>query len=235
MVTRRSFLAGGATAALAQVIGGAVPGVKITGIETFATKVPEGSAPDPLRIYRYAVTRVTTDAGVTGTSFIGIEPNLLERWVKPSLVGEDLFAVDRHMKYLQMQSGESRTQSWSGVEHAMWDAIGRLAGRPVAELLGKARDRLRIYRTTVFPGQQDQSDVPYEKQAAFAARLKQTGYTAMKIRAWRPRPPQRAARRSVPSRPVASRRPRRPRASGPRASRPARRARGPGSEGRRRP
>lgn len=188
MVSRRSFLSGGAAALLAQQMAGAVPGVKITGIETFSTKVPEGGSPDPLRIYRYAVTRVTTDAGVTGTSFIGIDPNLLERWVKPSLIGEDLFAVDRHMKYLQMQSGESRTQSWSGVEHALWDAIGRIAGRPVAELLGKARDRLRIYRTTVFPGKQDQSDVPYEKQAGFASRLKQNGYTAMKIRAWRPRP-----------------------------------------------
>jgi L-alanine-DL-glutamate epimerase-like enolase superfamily enzyme len=70
----------------------------------------------------------------------------------------------------------------------MWDAIGRITGRPVAELLGKATDRLRIYRTTVFPGKQDQSDVPYETQAAFAAKLKNAGYTAMKIRAWRPRP-----------------------------------------------
>jgi len=58
----------------------------------------------------------------------------------------------------------------------------------VAELLGKARDRLRIYRTTVFPGKQDQSDVPYERQAEFALRLKNNGYTAIKIRAWRPRP-----------------------------------------------
>ena len=50
----------------------------------------------------------------------------------------------------------------------MWDAIGRISGRPVADLLGRARDRLRIYRTTVFAGKQDQSDVPYATQAAFA-------------------------------------------------------------------
>ena len=49
-------------------------------------------------------------------------------------------------------------------------------------------DRLRVYRTCVFPGKQDQSDVPYERQAEFAVRLKNAGYTAMKIRAWRPRP-----------------------------------------------
>jgi len=168
--------------------GGPAPAVKITNIETFTVRVPDGGSPDPLKAYRYPVTRVHTDAGVTGTSFIGIAPDLLNGWVKPTLVGDDLFAMDRHMRHLQMNSGESRTQGWSGVEHAMWDAIGRLAGRPVAELLGKARDRLRIYRTTVFPGKQDQSDVPYELQAEFALRLKNNGYKAIKIRAWRPMP-----------------------------------------------
>ena len=136
----------------------------------------------------YQVTRVHTDAGVTGTSFLGCPPALLQRWVKPTLVGDDLFAVDRHLKRLQMQRGESGVQAWSGVEHAMWDAIGRACNRPVANLLGGYRDRLRVYRTCVFPGKQDQSDVAYETQAQFAVRLKNAGYTAMKIRAWRPRP-----------------------------------------------
>jgi L-alanine-DL-glutamate epimerase-like enolase superfamily enzyme len=185
MVTRRSAvgLLGAALASAAQASR-----VTITNIESFTVRVPDGGAPDPLRAYRYAVTRVHTDGGVIGTSFIGIAPDLLNNWVKPTLVGDDLFAMDRHMRRLQMNSGESRTQGWSGVEHALWDAIGKLTGRPVAELLGKARDRLRIYRTTVFPGKQDQSDVPYERQAEFALRLKNSGYTAIKIRAWRPRP-----------------------------------------------
>ena len=61
-------------------------------------------------------------------------------------------------------------------------------GLPVARLLGGYRDRLRVYRTCVFPGKPDQSDVPYETQAEYAVRLKQTGYTAMKVRAWRPTP-----------------------------------------------
>jgi D-galactarolactone cycloisomerase len=70
----------------------------------------------------------------------------------------------------------------------MWDAMGRVASLPVAKLLGGVRDRLRVYRTCVFPGKQDQSDVAYETQAAYAARLKAAGYHAIKIRAWRPRP-----------------------------------------------
>jgi D-galactarolactone cycloisomerase len=125
---------------------------------------------------------------VSGTSFLGCPEQLLNGWVRPTLVGEDLFAVDRHLKRLQMQRGESGVQAWSGVEHAMWDAIGRVCGQPVARLLGGYRDRLRVYRTTVWDGKQDQSDVAYEKQAEFAVRLKTAGYTAMKIRAWRPNP-----------------------------------------------
>ncbi|HUQ93536.1 MAG TPA: mandelate racemase/muconate lactonizing enzyme family protein [Bryobacteraceae bacterium] len=164
------------------------PRIRVTDIESFSCAIPSQGPPDPLKLYRFAVTRVFTDAGITGTSFLACPRDGLERWVKPVLVGDDLFAVDRHLQRLQMERGESGVQYWSGVEHAMWDAIGKAMGRPVAELLGGARTRLRVYRTSVFPGKQDQSDVPYEKQAAFAARLEKSGYTAMKIRAWRPRP-----------------------------------------------
>ncbi len=190
MLSRRSFLSSATAAALAAPLEllAAQPKVKITDVESFAVRIPPGPNPDPHADYNYGVTRVRTDAGVTGTSFIGCPPDMLRNWVKPTLVGDDLFAVDRHLKRLQMQRGESGVQAWSGVEHAMWDAIGKVAGQPVARILGAARDRLRIYRTCVFPGKQDQSDVPYERQAEYAARLKNAGYHAMKIRAWRPRP-----------------------------------------------
>jgi len=163
--------------------------IRITGIESFTVQLPhEGREPHPHKLYRYPVTRVHTDAGITGTSFLGVPADLLASWVRPTLVGDDLFAVDRHLKRLQMQRGEAGAQLWSGVEHALWDAIGRATGRPVAHLLGGARDRLRIYRTCVWPGKPDQSDVAYDTQAQYAARLKKAGYTAMKVRAWRPRP-----------------------------------------------
>ncbi len=67
----------------------------------------------------------------------------------------------------------------------MWDLP---SGAPLAGLWrtfwAGSKDRLRVYRTcTIFPGQQDQSDVAYETQAQHAhVRLGQAGYTAMKIR-----------------------------------------------------
>ena len=194
MFTRRAIL-GGAAAAGVQVllepvraVAAEARRVRITDIESFHVIVPSTGERDPDRSYTYPVTRVHTDAGVTGTSFIACPQDILQRWVKPTLVGQDLFAVDRHISRLQMERGESGVQTWSGVEHAMWDAIGRIAGQPVAKLLGGSRDKLRVYRTSVFPGKQDQSDVAYETQAKFASRLKQSGYTGIKIRAWRPRP-----------------------------------------------
>ncbi|MGI8990342.1 MAG: mandelate racemase/muconate lactonizing enzyme family protein [Bryobacteraceae bacterium] len=179
-LTRRAFLALAALAAEAKR-------VRITDVESFRIRLPRSGDPE-LQNFDYAVSRVHTDAGVMGTAFIGCPQEILQSWVKPTLVGQDLFAVDRHINRLQMNRGESGVQVWSGVEHAMWDAIGRIANRPVAKLLGGAKDKLRVYRTTVWPGKLDQSHVPYETQAKFAVRLKEAGYTGMKVRAWRPHP-----------------------------------------------
>lgn len=52
-----------------------------------------------------------------------------------------------------MQRREPGVQGWPGVEHAVWDAIGRAAGLPVARLLGGNRDRLMVDRARVCPGQ----------------------------------------------------------------------------------
>jgi len=173
--------------------------VRITDIESFQVRVPGGNADDPMKNFVYGVSRVYTDAGVTGTAFLPCPGDILRRWVKPTLVGQDLFAIDRHVNRLQALRGESGVQIWSGVEHAMWDAVGKIANLPVAKLLGGARDKLRVYRTTVWPYsaaalaakpllESDQQEVPYETQAKFAVRLKENGFTGMKIRAWRPKP-----------------------------------------------
>ena len=196
-VGRRTWLKGGVAALTAQIleplraVAGEVKRVRITGVEAFRVKVPGGAL--------FSVSRVHTDAGITGTSFVPCADDVLNRFVKPVLVGEDLFAIDRHMARLQAFRGESGVQDWSGIEHALWDAAGRIAGRPVAQLLGGTRDRLRVYRTTVWPRKKpaasgalplesDQADIAYETQAAFAVRLKENGFSGIKVRAWRPNP-----------------------------------------------
>jgi L-alanine-DL-glutamate epimerase-like enolase superfamily enzyme len=74
------------------------------------------------------------------------------------------------------------------LEHALWDAIGKIAGQPVWRLLGGPRASLKTYVTVVWRGNADQSQVAYRDQADFALRLKKAGFAGMKIRAWRPDP-----------------------------------------------
>ena len=205
MLTRRDLFRGAAAALTlplldpVRAVAAEVKRVRITDVESFSVRVPGGDANDQMKNFVYGVSRVHTDAGVTGTAFLPCPDDILRRWVRPTLVGQDLFAIDRHVDRLQAWRGESGVQIWSGVEHAMWDAVGKIANRPVASLLGGARDKLRVYRTTVWPYsaealakkpllESDQQEVPYEAQAKFAVRLKSNGFTGMKIRAWRPKP-----------------------------------------------
>jgi L-alanine-DL-glutamate epimerase-like enolase superfamily enzyme len=74
------------------------------------------------------------------------------------------------------------------VEHAVWDAIGRIANQPVYKLLAGPRDRLKTYLTCVWSGPADQSHVPAKDQVAMALKIQKAGFNAMKMRIWRPDP-----------------------------------------------
>lgn len=186
-LTRRQVLALGGTA-LAGIVTQRLKGVdadsgraRITGVDVFSIRLPL-SKEDEEQGKRgwYSVTRIDTDAGVHGYSFVDTSPEALDSQLRPMLVGKDLFAVEDHF--------ESGLIQWGGVEHAVWDAIGRVAGQPVYRLLGGASDRVRAYLTCVWPGNADQSQVSYETQAEMAVRIKKAGFHGMKIRAWRPNP-----------------------------------------------
>ena len=154
--------------------------VKISGIDIYPIRLPAtgdelaaGAQAD------YNVVEVSTDAGVKGFSFAGPAISALPG-VRALLVGQDLFAIERHL--------DNGLEKWGGVEHALWDAIGRIAKQPVYRLLGGARDRVTPYITCVWSGKADQQHISYREQAEQALRLKKAGYKGMKIRAWRPNP-----------------------------------------------
>lgn len=165
--------------------------VRITRIEGFPIQIPvpaEEAATG--KIHRYGVVRVETDAGVRGYSFAGYARGL-EQTLFRDLAGKDLFALNDHLKAGLGQAG--------GVEHAIWDAIGKIARQPVYRLLGGSQTRVKAYLTCVWGGmwggkrggveyKADQSNVPYAAQAEMALRAKRAGFKGMKIRAWRPRP-----------------------------------------------
>ncbi len=183
--TRRDFLrvAAATTATLLgpiRSLAAAVKPVRITEVDIFPIEIPVSRAEHDAGLdHQYTVVRIGTDAGVRGYSFAG--PGRVDVGeVCKVLVDQDLFAVERHLRRDLIQ--------WGGVEHAVWDAIGKVAGQPVYKLLGGAADRVKAYITCVWKGKLDQSHVPYEEQARMAVKLKEAGFKGMKIRAWRPEP-----------------------------------------------
>jgi len=155
--------------------------VRITNIDIFNISIPTPQEMlDRGVINSYTVAAVDTDAGVRGYSFAGPPPKLLERTIRPTLVGKDLFAIDDHLK--------AGLIDWGGLEHALWDAVGKIAGEPVYRLLGGSKSAITVYLTCVWRGKEDQSEVPYHAQAEMAARIQKAGFKGMKIRAWRPNP-----------------------------------------------
>src|SRR5689334_3346366 len=100
MISRRDIMRAAACAVTGQLsqplraLAAAAGRVRITNVESYRVLVPtSGADREGPQESNYAVTRVHTDAGITGTSFIACPAEILERWVKPTLVGDDLFAV----------------------------------------------------------------------------------------------------------------------------------------------
>jgi len=185
--SRRTFLA--ASGAVASALNGpvrlaaaAAGPVRIKNIEIFPIEIPIPQ--EELEMGKYARNtffEVETDVGVRGWCFDrGTDYRVLDREIRPALVGKDLFAIEPHLK-----AGLGR---WGGVEQAIWDAIGKIAGQPVYRLLGGSKSRLKVYLTCVWRGKADQSQVSYKDQAEIALKIKKAGFSGLKIRAWRPNP-----------------------------------------------
>lgn len=175
-LSRRSLLGG----LFGGALHAAVKPVRIVDVDLFRIDIPVTPAEAAAGLmHRYDVAKVVTDAGVTGYSFAGAPPQMLPA-VKEVLVGKDLFNVDGHLR--------EGLGKWGGVEHAVWDAIGKIAGQPACKLLGAPNDRVTAYLTCVWPGPADQQQIPYADQVKMAVKIKSAGFKGMKIRAWRPSP-----------------------------------------------
>ncbi len=120
--------------------------MKITGIETFVV--------DRAANVCFVFVRLTTDAGLVGVGEATLE------WQEKSvvaaieelgvyLIGEDPFRIELAWERMYRNCawpGVVRYTAMSGVEHAMWDIVGKAVGQPVYNLLGgKVRERIKCY------------------------------------------------------------------------------------------
>ena len=155
----------------------------ITAIENFKVRVPWPKEEVGAGVLNnFDIVRITTDSGITGFATgtaRSIRAEDLQK-VKETFIGNTPFALERHLRPHLIKCAT--------VEHALWDIIGKMAGMPVHKLWGGDRTEIKCYLTCVWPGEQDQSDVPYQRQADDVLHYKEKGFRALKMRAWRPTP-----------------------------------------------
>jgi galactonate dehydratase len=137
----------------------------------------------------WCVVRVETDEGVTG---IG-ESSTTEPFMAASVVarlaewmiGRDPSRIQEvwqqaYQRYFNVRGGNLLLCAISGIEQALWDIKGKVAGLPVYELLGGAvRDRVPVYVNHMFFG----GDLAYDPAAwaERAAAAVDRGFRAIKI------------------------------------------------------
>ena len=155
--------------------------IKITDVRIVPLKVLKelGSYPDwlgnprPIRIGGGAITEIHTDQGVTGIGPGNMDIALLPA-VKNLLVGADPFDVDLHAARLYgIQAAGNR--GTAGVEIALWDLIGKVAGQPLYKLWGGGRDQVPAYASML------RLSSP-EERADQAVKMKSKGWQAIKFR-----------------------------------------------------
>ena len=118
---------------------------------------------------------VETDAGITGVS---ASPSFgggldYETPLEIFLVGEDphdVGTIRRKLEDLRLLG----PRPWH-VEIALWDVIGKDAGKPIYELLGGRRRELRAYAST---GERQ----PVEERLAYVDERVEAGFEAVKLR-----------------------------------------------------
>lgn len=130
--------------------------------------------------------KLTTDDGAIGwgqtsTYNADITAQVFHRQVAPWVLGQsadDIQAlIDRVEEKEHKYPGSYRCRALAGLDTALWDLHGRLAGKPVVELLGGKPGRLRAYASSM------KRDITPEQEAERLVRLRdEFGFTAFKWR-----------------------------------------------------
>jgi L-rhamnonate dehydratase len=142
------------------------------------------------------LVRVRTDEGVVGIGEADTSPyvartmvempssHAIARGVRELLVGEDPLQIDRIWQLLfhgtdHYGRGGAALHVISAIDIALWDICGKVAGRPICELLGGRRaDRVPVYASEVMPETADEV-------REIAGRAVAAGYRALKL-GWGP-------------------------------------------------
>jgi L-alanine-DL-glutamate epimerase-like enolase superfamily enzyme len=147
--------------------------MKIQSIETFSTQF-------------VGFVKVTTDEGREGwgqvsTYHSDISSLVLHRQVAPYALGTDIAELERLLALIPEREhkfpGSYLRRAMGGLDTAVWDLRGKLAGKSVCELLGGRPRPIRVYASSM------RRDISAKEEAERLAKLRDIcGYDAFKIR-----------------------------------------------------
>lgn len=165
--------------------------MKITHVETIPVQVPI----NPERAIRggrgahtaspFVLVRVSTDEGLVGLGEVSCTPiwsgedqvtavHCIREYLAPQLIGADPTEVERlSARMARALAGNVFTRA--GVEMALWDLVGKIAGLPLYRIFGGP---VRDFVPTKF----SVSGLEPERAAAIAAWAVEQGFCAMKVK-----------------------------------------------------
>ena len=130
--------------------------------------------------------KVTADSGAIGwgqtsTYNADITATVFHRQVVPWVLGRDATdiqaLIDRVEEKEHKYPGSYRCRALAGLDTALWDLHGRIAGKPVVELLGGKPGRLRAYASSM-----KRDITPQDEARRLVALRDRDGFTAFKWR-----------------------------------------------------
>ena len=164
--------------------------MKIRSVDAFGLRggTPEGGWTNELAAETcvHTLVRVTTDEGLTGWGSVFTSGDLVRASLgvlEPLLIGESAIEPERvgerlHQHTFWQGRGGAITHTISGIDIALWDLLGQVAGQPVGRLLGgRYRNRVLPYASILM----DQPEILRERILA----VREAGFRAIKM-GWGP-------------------------------------------------
>lgn len=144
-----------------------------------------GDAMSSFRFHQWLTCEVEAEDGTIGIGNAALAPTVVKKaiddWYAPMAIGEDPF--DHAHIWEKMYR---RSHAWgrkgigmtaiSAIDIAIWDLMGKLAGKPVFKLLGgRTKERVPVYYSKLYAG-------PIEAMQSEAEAAMKDGYQAFKSR-----------------------------------------------------
>jgi L-alanine-DL-glutamate epimerase-like enolase superfamily enzyme len=140
-----------------------------------------------------ALLSIACDDGTRGHALAApevVRAHVLDAFVRKVLIGRDPLhreALWHALEHWQRGSaGQLTDRALAAVDTALWDLAGRALGQPVYKLLGGYRDKVPAYGSTMCGDETPGGLSTPDEYAAFAVKLVERGYRAIKLHTWMP-------------------------------------------------